>query len=329
MSSIEAPDFSESKALERRAQIRDEIPEDFDNSTFASGNSNDVWLAEHTVLRVCWRGDLERLVLEARLGEVLPVSIGYPKTLAWGKSPELAWQIQERVDGKTLDSSWSMHSSKSLREHVSQIASLYRSLHEWDVPEHVRTLLQARDRRQQTDLRSQLLPLPVTHARRLLEQVSRLEWFPTDLLDVVVLRLEHLSTIDPFRADQSSSPLVHGDVGPSNILVRDGRVASLLDFEWARQGPIDSELVIWLHLMRQAKLQSNDFPPVLEWLKEDYPELFASDDIIERLWLYQLAFVIHGIAIWPPDSPESTLVSDHHVHTLRLLVDDPLVPKGL
>lgn len=329
MSGTEPPEYSEPKALERLAQIRHEIPVEFDSSTFAAGNSNDVWLAEHTVLRVCWRGDLERLVLEAQLGEALPSSVGYPKTLAWGQTPETVWQIQQRVQGATLESIWLDQSRSSLRDYVSQIALAYRSLHEWAIPEHIRALLLARDTRQESDSRAQLLALPVPYSLQLLEQVSRLNWFPPDLLESVGLRLEDLSRVDPFNFDQGSSPLIHGDAGPSNIFVHSGKIVSLLDFEWARQGPIESELVIWLHLKRQADLQSIEFPPVLDWLKEDYPELFASPDIREHLWLYQLAFVIHGVAIWPPDSPESTLVRNHHIHTLRLLVDSPLLPNGL
>ena len=46
----------------------------------------------------------------------------------------------------------------------------------------------------------------------------------------------------------------------------------------------------------------------------------------ERLWLYHLLFTIHGVAIWHPDAPEDSLVTDHHVHTLRMLADRSLIP---
>jgi len=107
---------------------------------------------------------------------------------------------------------------------------------------------------------------------------------------------------------------------------RGGQIVSLLDFEWARLGPIDMELLIWLHMARLADLDSKPFPPVFRWLKNDYPELFSVPNSDERLWLYHLLFTIHGIAIWHPDEAEDTLTSDHHVHTLRKLVDRPLIP---
>lgn len=33
--------------------------------------------------------------------------------------------------------------------------------------------------------------------------------------------------------------------------------------------------------------------------------------------------LLHGVIWWPPDQPESTLVPEHHVHTLRRLVQAP------
>lgn len=46
---------------------------------------------------------------------------------------------------------------------------------------------------------------------------------------------------------------------------------------------------------------------VLAWLEEDYPRLFAAPDLVQRLWLYQLAGTLRGLIVWPPRGPEDAL----------------------
>ena len=112
--------------------------------------------------------------------------------------------------------------------------------------------------------------------------------------------------------------LVHGDAVIGNVLVRGARISALLDFEWARMGPPDLELA---SLVRMA--QGLPFP-MLEWLQEDYPRLFAAPDLEQRLWLYELGYMLRGVIWWPPDRPEFELTPEHLIHTLRRLVEAPM-----
>lgn len=313
-------------ATVRLAMIQAELPGGVHDAVFAPGASNDIWISEHSVLRVCWRGNTERLAIEAELGNDLPAAIGYPRTTAWGRRGNLVWQVQTKVDAVAWDQAWSHHSKDSLRQMVSQLAAIYRSLHEWDVPPHARQLLEHKSAMQRDDPRTHLVPLPVEFAYSVLEEIAGLRWFPADLYRTTLRRLDDLSQLDPFQSQTEQGRLIHCDASPANIMEREGRIVSLLDFEWARLGPIDMELLIWLHMARAADVASMPFPPILRWLKADYPELFIEPDSRERLWLYHLLFTIHGVAIWHPDAPEDTLTPDHHVHTLRKLTDQPLIP---
>jgi hypothetical protein len=66
-------------------------------------------------------------------------------------------------------------------------------------------------------------------------------------------------------------------------------------------------------------------PPLLTWLAEDYPGLFAAPDLDKRLWSYAIAYTIRHIVFWPPDRPESAgLDPAHPLRTLRCLIDAPL-----
>ena len=313
-------------AEKRFEMIRAELPAQFERGVFSPGASNDIWLGDRSVLRVCWRGNTDRLMIEAELSNSLPDAIGYPNTIAWGKRESLVWQLQSRIEGVSLDKTWLAYDHETLRKMISQLAGIYRALHEWDIPSSCRSLLERKSDMQLDNVQTQLIPLPIASAYIALEEIRELRWFAPDLYTKTLQRLDDLSDLDPFQSTTEQWPLIHCDACPPNLMEREGRIISLLDFEWARLGPIDMELPIWLHMARLADIASKPFPPVFRWLKKDYPDLFAAPNSRERLWLYHLLFTIHCIESWHPDAPEHELSPDHHVHTLRKLTDQPLIP---
>jgi len=97
-----------------------------------------------------------------------------------------------------------------------------------------------------------------------------------------------------------------------------------VDFEWTRIGPRELDLVTLIFAAQFHIDAAATFFNYLQWIEEDYRALFGSPDLERRLWLYELIFFLRGVIWWPPDEPESTLTSEHHLHTLRRLVKEPL-----
>lgn len=119
--------------------------------------------------------------------------------------------------------------------------------------------------------------------------------------------------------------LLHGDFYLGNVLVHDGQVSALIDFEFARMGPPDLELVSVIRALDMETRLGVPRPPLLTWLAEDYPGLFAAPDLDRRLWAYAIAYTIRHIVFWPPDRPETEgLDPAHPLPALRRLVDAPL-----
>jgi Phosphotransferase enzyme family len=89
-----------------------------------------------------------------------------------------------------------------------------------------------------------VLPAPVPHAVVLdAGRAGDLTWMaleqiPGQRLDLAWPRLP----ASPRREAVISGVVVHGDAHLANVLWHDGRLAALLDFEWARIGPPDLEL---------------------------------------------------------------------------------------
>jgi aminoglycoside phosphotransferase (APT) family kinase protein len=109
--------------------------------------------------------------------------------------------------------------------------------------------------------------------------------------------------------------VLHGDCTAANVLVRDGRVVALLDFEWSRRGPRDIEVTL------PAFSAWADGPPILPWLAEFYPELFDVPSFEQRQWFYRAGFALRGLIHWPAFAPEPELPKNHGLRQLRYLAE--------
>jgi aminoglycoside phosphotransferase (APT) family kinase protein len=95
--------------------------------------------------------------------------------------------------------------------------------------------------------------------------------------------------------------VVHGDAHLANVLWHQGRLAALLDLEWARLGPPDLEFEA--NCRDDPAIQAREFSSavpasevaVLAWLRAGYPELFDREHLTERVWLYDICFQIRQL----------------------------------
>lgn len=293
-----------------------------------SGNNNDVWRVDAGYLRVAWRGDRGRLAREAellrRLRGVLPV----PDVLDLGGDDRLAWSLTGAVPGTPLDRLCTWPAPAGLRDIARETAGLLRALHSWTVPADLARML-ARPVADPDPLRragAELVLLPPSSALGLIPAARQLPFVDHGVLDAAAGRLADLGSLP----ETGGGVLLHGDFYLGNVLVRDGRASALIDFEFARTGPPELELISVIRALDVETRLGVPRPPLLAWLAEDYPELFAAPDLDTRLWQYALAYTIRHVIFWPPDRAEADgLDPGHPLHTLRRLVDAPLpFPPG-
>jgi hygromycin-B 7''-O-kinase len=163
--------------------------------------------------------------------------------------------------------------------------------------------------------------LPPSSVLGLIPVARQLPFVDHGVLDAAAGRIRDLGDV----ADTDGDILLHGDFYLSNVLVRGGHANALIDFEFARAGPPDLELISVIRALDVETRLGVPRPPLLAWLAEDYPELFTGPDLNRRLRLYALAYAIRQIIFWPPDRTEADgLDAGHPLHTLRRLVDAPL-----
>ena len=322
------PPWTRGAASARLRRLRAAVPHPIPAApTFVESNSNDVWLLGESVLRVCWRGDRARFVREARLVDALPASIPHPALIDYSTFEDVTWTLHERVAGVPLSTIWLDLPPTELRDLVAQFSGMVAALHGWTPPAEIDALLAAHERETPHDIEAivdaALIPLPLPRLLTLAQVAGTIAYVDPTLIAAATKRIHDLAAADPFP---SALPhVVHGDLAFVNILVDAGRITAVLDFEWARKGPRDLELIALIRMIELARREVRREPPrVLQWLQEDYPQLFAAPDLERRLWLYALAYTLRGIIFWPPDRPEADLWPDHHLHLLRRLTQAPL-----
>jgi aminoglycoside phosphotransferase (APT) family kinase protein len=291
-------------------------------------NNNDVWRLEAGYLRVAWRGDRGRLAREAELLRRLRGAVPVPEVLDCGGDERLSWSLTAAVPGTPLDGLCTWPAPAGLRDISREAAGMLRALHSWPVPGDLAGMLASPGADPDLLRRAgaELVLLPPSSALGLIPVARQLPFVDHGVLDAAAGRIRDLGDV----ADADGDILLHGDFYLSNVLVRDGHANALIDFEFARMGPPDLELISVIRALDVETRLGVPRPPLLAWLAEDYPELFAAPDLDRRLWLYALAYAIRQIIFWPPDRTEADgLDAGHPLHTLRRLVDAPLpFPAG-
>jgi aminoglycoside phosphotransferase len=304
------------------------LPFPVDAARLVPSSNNDVWRVAAGYLRVAWRGDRGRLAREAellgRLRGVLPV----PEVLEVGGDDRLAWSLTATVPGTPLDVLATWPAPAGLREPCREAAGLLRALHSWPVPADVAGLLD-RPMAEADPLRragAELVLMPPSAALGLIPVAGRLPFVDHGVLAAAAERLAGLGRLPGGGGmPRPGEVLLHGDFYLGNVLVHDGHPSALIDFEFARMGPPDLELISVVRALDAETRLGVPRPPLLAWLAEDYPPLFSVPGLERRLWQYALAYTIRQIVFWPPDRAEADgLDRGHPLHTLRRLVDGPL-----
>lgn len=308
----------------------------FDESvalTRASSVTNEVWLTDDVVIRVNRRPN-HRLRREAFLGPLLPPSVGYPETIAYGGELGADWLIAARRPGEMLSACWPNMDEFERRNAVRQLAAMLRELHHVPVPADLSTV---DDPPQLLDATCLPVVKPLVAA---LDQLATSPGVDQGLIaDTMHVVLASTPALEPF----STTTLIHGDLHFQNVLWDGFSVTAILDIEWARGAPPDLDLDVFLRFcarphwfvapeyVEQTKVE--DYAQVPYWLAEYYPELFAHEYVLERTLLYSIAYDVHDLVNEIVESPitgstrelpewhphkrlEKTLWGSSHLHRL-------------
>lgn len=291
--------------------------------TRIAGSTNEVWRADDVIVRVSLVPGSNRLRREAELSKVLPSSVQYPKVIATGDEEFGEWVISRHRAGVPLSQAWPSLDEAERRDAVHQLAESLAVVHSLQLPEggEGRAGIDAIDD-------DPLVPHQLRPERldAILDAATRNPHVDRGLVREARARLHEVAGAMSTRPDV----LVHGDVHFENVLVVDGVVVALLDFEWARLAPAELDIDVLarfcadpaLHLGGDYAVDKDDYVDVLRWFREAYPSLFAHELLRERLLGCALAFEIPWLLKAPPTEPMATLPRFHPAWQLRRLLDE-------
>lgn len=297
-------------------------------------HSNDTYLIDDpvhgaSVLRICYRGDVERLVREAAIGRHLPPGVGYPEILSSGRADAndwpLTWTITRQLRGSTLMEAWPRLSVEERRRAVHATSDVLRALHAWRPGREVIAALAwpSPDTLITPELviGASILPLPLARARVLINALATRSDVDRALIDAAGDAIARLAHLAPALDDPAPGEVIHGDLHLSNIWWSDRGEVGLIDLEWVRFAPP------WVDLARLRENADADLAvgstahvEVVRWLEEHNPRLFAVDQLDDRLRLCCLVFQVRQALIWGPVTPGNTIAPDHPLRMLERLV---------
>jgi aminoglycoside phosphotransferase (APT) family kinase protein len=315
-----AEPWAAASAAHRLELLARTLPVPIAGARLVPSNNNDVWRMPAGYLRVAWRGDRSRLAREAELLHRLRGVVPVPEVLDRGGDDRLAWSLTAAVPGTPLAEV--SPTAPELRDLVRESADALRTLHTWPVPDELAGSLRIPEIEPDPLRRAGgQLVLPSAAALDLLPLVRQLPFVDPGVLDEAARRLA-----EPVAPAGDADVLLHGDFYLGNVLVHDGRLSGLIDFEFARLGPPDLELFSIVRALDVETRFGVPRPPLLAWLAQDYPALFDAADP----WRHALAYAVRHVLFWPPDRAESDgLDPTHPLHSLRRLVTtEPEPPTG-
>lgn len=261
----------------------------------ASSVTNEVWVTRDYVVRVNRRIS-PRLHREAILGPLLPREVGYPEIIAYGGESGKDWLILRRMPGEMLSKCWPTMSHQDRRDACHQVAEMLQRLHETPTPVDLPGADGAPHLIDPTQLP---IVSPLLNALDELENRFRID--RGLIADTRHLVLASTPALDSYP----TSTLIHGDLHFQNILWDGHSISALLDFEWCRGAPPDLDLDVLLRFCchpnwyvapdYEAVTHAYDYVDVVNWFKSDYPALFSSPYLFERLLMYEISYDVHDL----------------------------------
>ncbi len=274
-----------------------------DIQPLSGGQVNRVFLIDgQVVLRIGAREDaLNRLSRETELLRSLENEIPVPKVLAFGQQEGYVYQLQRFVPGKKLYLVWKDLSPAAQDNIAAELAGYLKRLNDTTFAYFGNT----GDENPPVESWSDFLSNRFQHT---LDEIKALN------IRMVPGFIE--LAVDYFEAHKSvlqdgAPVLIHGDLSLVNILVDQGKISAILDFEYALQAPRDYELEAtesfclypndWAEEDHEVFCTA-DFAAFIPLLQKHYPEVFATPNLRERVNLYHLEACLGSHLAWRKDN---------------------------
>jgi aminoglycoside phosphotransferase (APT) family kinase protein len=105
---------------------------------------------------------------------------------------------------------------------------------------------------------------------------------------------------------QTGAKLLHNDFHPKNIIIREGKLAGIIDWECSQYGEADFEFTHLFHWCIYPPKQENNFEVLLKSVVENSLTFSKTPNIEKRITIYQLEHEINQV-IWAGRAQEERI----------------------
>lgn len=253
---------------------------------------------EQYVLRIGVRADAgPRLEHETRLIQRLVGQIPVANVLAFGEEQGFFYQLQQCMPGQKLYTVWKDFRGDTQDSIAEELAACLKTLHSIHFSDFGEGRQDSQPYASWTDFLTEKFQATVAELRE-----RNIRMLPGFLEVAVEYFEEHRQVL------QNGVPaLVHSDLNLGNILVADGKISAILDFEFALQAPADYELQAieafclypndWAE-EENAVYCTADFANLIPLLRKHDPELFVIPSLRQRLNIYHVFSALSSYLEW-------------------------------
>jgi aminoglycoside phosphotransferase (APT) family kinase protein len=238
-----------------------------------------------------------RLQVEAELLHSLAGEIPVAKIYAFGTHAGVAYQVQQHLPGEKLYLVWKDLSPTVQEDIAAELAQAMQQLHRRPAP-FIGAVMDGAGAYTswaeylthdfaQTLADYQALGLSIAPGYRQLAE----EYFA-----------KNAPLLEP-----GAATLTHADLSLVNLLVHQGRLSAILDFEYAVYAPPDYDLLVleafclypndWAE-EEHEHFNTADFANLIPLLRKHYPDLFAIPNLRERVNLYHIHSALSSHLAW-------------------------------
>jgi aminoglycoside phosphotransferase (APT) family kinase protein len=266
------------------------------------GFTNKVYaINERYVVKLCTKEENEvsfekEVFLYRFFSEQLPV----PKIIHFDSSKTLIdcdYYVCYKIEGDNLYSVWHTLNEKERKAVIGELCAYLKIINSHRTDEFIAAYGKPEDTWQERI---------VSEISGFLEKIEKREIIDPETLGLIRKYIDEHQ--DALRDEKLG--VVYWDVHFDNILVKNGKITGILDFEGSELMSIDYVLDLANRMQNypaiyasrdedEGNIRVEDYANIMEYYSEFYPELFDFDDIEKRIALYAIRYDLRLMLKFP------------------------------
>lgn len=217
------------------------------------------------------------------------------KVVEFGQEENKTYLVLEKIPGRSLSYDWLNMSGKQKENIMSELTKQLKIFHSIKFKDYIIPAL--------------IDNQPCSNLREAVRNSTKF-----DLIDKNILAPEYLKEFEYLENfyqqnehildEQDTAVFVFNDLHLENIIWNGEELTGIIDFDWVCQAPKDYELWKIVDVTREPRCTvDGELKPLAEGsqmikefarLKKDYPELFAAENLADRIRLFYIQELINN-----------------------------------